>query len=82
MSVTLELLPFGNPGYVVGLPLITIKSVFFFTLKNIINCQGKMIFCQGNVREMSGNFEPTQMWQPWTSLTEHYAMNHSVHASK
>ena len=23
-----------------------------------------MIFCQGNVREMSGNFEPTQMWQP------------------
>ena len=28
MSVTLELLPFGNPGYVVGLPLITIKSVF------------------------------------------------------
>ena len=51
MSVTLELLPFGNPGYVVGLPLITIKSVFFFTLKNIINCQGKMIFCQGNVRE-------------------------------
>ena len=50
LTVTLELLPFGNPGYVVGLPLITIKSVFF-TLKNIINCQGKMIFCQVNVRE-------------------------------
>ena len=28
LTVTLELLPFGNPGYVVGLPLITIKSVF------------------------------------------------------
>ena len=27
-----------------------------------------MIFCQGNVREMSGNFEPTQMWQPCPRL--------------
>ena len=23
-----------------------------------------MVICQGIVREMSGNFEPTQMWQP------------------
>ena len=23
-----------------------------------------MLFCQGNVIEMSGNFERTQMWQP------------------
>ena len=36
--------------YVVGLPLITIKRVLL-TLKNKINYQGKMLFCQGNVRE-------------------------------
>ena len=23
-----------------------------------------MVKCQGIVREMSGNFEPTEMWQP------------------
>ena len=46
---------FKNPGYVVGLPLITIRC--FLTLKNKINCQG-------NVIEMSGNFEPTPTWQP------------------
>ena len=23
-----------------------------------------MVICQGIVREMSGNFEPAQMWQP------------------
>ena len=36
----------------------------FLTWKNKINCQGKMVICQGIVREMSGNFEPAQMWQP------------------
>ena len=36
----------------------------FLTWKNKINCQGKIAICQGIVREMSGNFEPTQMWQP------------------
>ena len=63
LIITVELLPFKNPGYVVGLPFITIKCVFL-TLKNKINCQGKMLIRQGNVMEMSGNFEPTQMWQP------------------
>ena len=41
MIVTLELLPFGNPGYVVGLPLITIKSVFFFYLEKYNKLSGK-----------------------------------------
>ena len=27
-----------------------------------------MLFCQGNVMKMSGNFEPTQMWQPCTCV--------------
>ena len=26
------------------------------------------MICQGIVREMSGNFEPTQMWQPWRNM--------------
>ena len=32
-----------------------------------------MVICQGIVREMSGNFEPTQMWQPCLSI--HYQLN-------
>ena len=28
-----------------------------------------MVICQGIVREMSGNFEPTQMWQPCLFIT-------------
>ena len=51
----------------------------FLTWKNKINCQGKIAICQGIVREMSGNFEPTQMWQPcytygaaFRNLTEEY----------
>ena len=42
-----------NPGCVVGLPLITIKSAFF-TSENKINCQGKT-FCQGIVRNFWTN---------------------------
>ena len=30
-----------------------------------------MSFCLGMVREMSGNFELTQMWQPCTSMQSH-----------
>ena len=33
------------------LSLITVKSCFFHRLKNKTNCQGKLLFCQGNVRE-------------------------------
>ena len=50
MIIVVELLPFKNPGCVVGLSLITIKSAFY-TSENKINCQGKMSFCEGNVRE-------------------------------
>ena len=43
MIITVKLLPFKNPGYEVGLPLITIKW-FFFNLekynKLLGNCQG------------------------------------------
>ena len=51
-------------GWVGELPLITVKSCLFHRLKNKRNCQGKLLFCQGNVMEMSENFEWTQMWQP------------------
>ena len=40
------------------------RSSLFLTWKNNVNCQGKIVICQGIVREMSGNFGPTQMWQP------------------
>ena len=61
LIITVKLLTFMNPGSVMGLPLITIKCVGFFTLNNKINCPGKCYF----VMEISGNFKPTQMWQPW-----------------
>ena len=48
----------------------------FLTWKNKINCQEKIAICQGIVREMSGNFEPTQMWQPCFSIK--YAWEHML----
>ena len=27
-----------------------------------------MLFCQGNVMEMSENLEQTQIWQPWYEI--------------
>ena len=29
-----------------------------------MECQGKLDFCQGKVREMSGNFETAGAWEP------------------
>ena len=40
-----------------------------------------MVICQGIVREMSGNFEPTQMWQPCYNIQGNYQywmINHLV----
>ena len=73
MSVTLELLPFGNPGYVVGLPLITIKSVFFFYLEKYNKLSGKNDIlsgkCQGILNRLKcGNPDPVNAhyYQPRT----------------
>ena len=30
-----------------------------------VACQGNLKFCQGIVREMSGNFVSPGVWQPW-----------------
>ena len=35
-----------------------------------INCQGKLDFCQGKVRKMSGNFNAAGVWEPCQS--DHY----------
>ena len=42
--------------------LITVKKKFFHRLICKRNDQGKMLFCRGNVIEISGNFEWTQKW--------------------
>ena len=64
LIINIKLLPFKNPGCVGELPLITVKKLFFHKLKNKRNYQEKLFFSQGNVMEMSGNFERTQLWQP------------------
>ena len=70
LIITVKLLPFKNSGCE-ELPLIAVKSWgfflgFFHRLKNIRNCQRKLLFfhSQVNVMELSGNFEWIQMWQP------------------
>ena len=43
---------------------LLLKVFFFHRLKNKRNFR-ENVFCQGNVMKMLGNFEWTQMWQPW-----------------
>ena len=76
MSVTLELLPFGNPGYVVGLPLITIKSVFFFYLEKYNKLSEKNDIlsgkCQGILNRLKcGNPDNRTMVKRSTSLCDY-----------
>ena len=60
LIVTVKLLPFKNPGCEGELPLITVKSCFFIDWKIKEIVRENYYF----VREMSGNFEWTKMWQP------------------
>ena len=41
-------------------------------------CQGNLKFCQGIVREMSGNFVSSEVWQPCSNCPRHTLRAHTM----